>query len=105
MAIVRITPDEMQDLGGRLSADPAVAKLYELIKEQAEEKGGNTLAVWQLHLGKVWGRPYVMSLDEVARRLDLPVSAVSQLVQEVRDTVQPKWLASEEYKGSRFAEE
>jgi len=105
MAIVKITPEEMHELGGRLSADPAVAKLYELIKGEAEKQGGSVLAVWRLHLGKLWGNPYVMSPDEVARRLDLPVSEVSRRIDDVRQIVQPKWLASDEYKTSHFAED
>ncbi|HEX5527080.1 MAG TPA: hypothetical protein VFX44_07770 [Solirubrobacterales bacterium] len=103
MTVVKITPEEMESLGNRLSGDPAVAKLYELIKKEAEEIGGDTLRAWQLHLGKIWGRPYVMTLDEVASRLRMPVSRVTGLIQEVQDVVRPKWLATPEYKASRFA--
>lgn len=103
MTVVRQTPEEFAELAGRLSADPAVNRLYELTKAHAEKAGGETLAVWQLHMGRLWGRPYVMTVDEVARRLSLPVSLVTERVNEVNRAVRPKWFATREYKESQFA--
>jgi hypothetical protein len=101
--VVRITPAEIEELAGRLSTDPAVAKLYELTKEHVEREGGLTLAVYKLHLARLWGEPFVMTSDEVARRLQLPVSRVTEIMTEVQNAVRPMWLATPEYRSSRFA--
>jgi hypothetical protein len=104
MPVVRISDDEARERGSRLSTDPAVAKLYALIKREAERRGGDTLQVWQLHMGKIWDRPYVMTPDAVAEKLDLPLSTVNGAIDGVRAAVRSEWMASEEYKRSQFHE-
>jgi hypothetical protein len=102
MPIIKITDEEMKERGGRLSSDPAVAKLYALIKAEAERRGGKTLDIWQLHMGKIWNRPYIMSSDSVAEKLGLPLSVVDTAINDVRAAVRSEWMASEEYKRSKF---
>jgi len=103
MAVVKLDPEEMKALDGRLSADPAVAKLYALLKAEAERRGGKTLAVWKLHMGKLWGVPVVMTSDEVAKRLRMPVSTVAKHINSVTDAVRNDWKATREYQASDFA--
>jgi hypothetical protein len=104
MAVVRMDPAEFAALGGRLSDDPAVAKLYELLKAEAERRGGMTLAVWKLHMARLWGEPLVMTSDEVAKRLGAPVSRVVAIISETKAAVRESWMASAEYRSSQFAD-
>jgi hypothetical protein len=105
MPVVHIDPAELAALGGKLSDDPAVAKLYELLKGEAEGRGGATLAVWKLHMARLWGEPLIMTSDEVAKRLRLPVSDVAAMIAETKGAVREDWMATPEYRASRFAEE
>jgi hypothetical protein len=104
MPVVRMDADELAALGGRLSSDPAVDQLYELLKAEAERRGGATLAVWKLHMARLWGEPLVMSADEVAKRLSLPVSEVAAIVADVQRAVRDDWMATAAYRESRFAD-
>jgi hypothetical protein len=101
--VVRITAEEIEERRGNLSTDPAVAKLYDLTKEHVEREGGVALAVFKLYLAKVWGEPFIMTPDEVARRLGLPVSQVTAIIKEVQNAVRPEWLATPAYRSSHFA--
>ncbi len=105
MPVVHMNEAELAALGGRLSEDPAVDKLYRLIKERAEREGGTTLAVWRLHMARLWGEPLMMTSDEVASRLKLPVSVVEGAITSVRKAAREQWLATEEYRNSQFAAE
>jgi hypothetical protein len=82
------------------AADPAIAKLYELIVAHATAKGGRTLEVWRLSMGRLFGDPVMMTTDEVAARLDLPVSEVTRVIEETNAAVRPLWTASQEFKRS-----
>jgi hypothetical protein len=99
-------PAELAALRGRLSDDPAVAKLYELLKAEAEaeRRGGMTLAVWKLHMAQLWGEPLVMTSDEVAKRVGVPISRVVAIISETKAAVRESWMASAEYRASRFAD-
>lgn len=100
--MIRLDSADLAALGGRLSRDPAVAKLYELLKAEAERRGGVTLAVWKLHMARLWGEPLIMTSDEVAQRLNLPVSRVTAIITDTKDAVRDSWMASEEYRSSHF---
>jgi hypothetical protein len=85
--------------------DPAIAKLYELIVKRANEKGGVALAVWRLHMGQIFGEPIMMTPDEVAKRLKLPVSDVTRIVRDIDADARAEWRRSDEYRKSRYAEQ
>jgi hypothetical protein len=105
MTIIRFDPDELAAFGpARLSQDPAVHELYRLIKAEAEARGGVTLSVWKLHMGRLWGDATVRSSDEVARELGLPLSQVQSIIRETRGHVRDAWKQTQAYRDSEFAD-
>jgi hypothetical protein len=55
-------------------------------------------------MARLWGEPLVMSADEVAKRLSLPVSEVAAIVADVQRAVRDDWMATAAYRESRFAD-
>src|SRR3954454_8933723 len=104
MTVVNLSPAEMKGFEASAAANPGIAKLYELIREHATQKGGIVLDVWRLHLGRIFGEPIMMTPDEVAKRLSLPLSTVTGIIEGTRKAVRPEWLASAEFRASPFAD-
>jgi len=103
MTIVHHTPEDMKAWRKSWAQDPAIAKLYELTVRRATEQGGLTLKVWKLHMGQIFGEPVMMSSDEVARRLKLPLSDVMRVIEDTNAHVVPAWKATPEYRASHYA--
>ena len=66
----------------RSRRDPRALAADDDVRAYAEKQGGLTLAYWRLALGRIWGEPYMMTMDEVAKRLGRPVSELQGLVDE-----------------------
>jgi NADH:ubiquinone oxidoreductase subunit E len=82
--------------------DPAIAKLKEITVRHATEAGGLTLAIWRLAQGQFFGEPMLMSLDEVAKQLEMPLSEVRRIVTETDERIRAEWRRTSEYRGSRY---
>lgn len=52
------------------------------VRAYAEKQAGLTLQYWKLALARVWGDPFMMTNDEVARRLGVSESELEQIVTE-----------------------
>jgi hypothetical protein len=103
VTIVHHTPEDMKAWRDSWAEDPGIAKLYELTRRHAIEQGGLTLAVWKLHMGQIFGEPIMMTADDVAGRLELPVSAVVKIIDDTNAQVVPQWKETPEYRASRYA--
>lgn len=81
MGVAHLDQDTMKFFRDRNPEDPSVIA-DSRIQEYAERTGGVTLKYWQLALGRIWGEPFMMSNDEVARRLELPESDIDEIFAE-----------------------
>lgn len=81
MGVVHLGEDEMAMFRDRRADDPAVIA-DSRIKTYAEEQGGLALAYWKLAMGRVWGDPIMMTDDEAAARLDVPLGDVDAIFDE-----------------------
>ncbi len=104
MTVVNLNPRQMQDFDDSRARMPAMAKLYEFEAAAARQQGGFVLEVWELHQGQLFGKPWMMTLDEVAKRLSVPVSRVADAVNTVDGEAVPRWKATPEYRASEFAQ-
>lgn len=105
MTVVHHTPQDMAAWRASWDRDPAIAKLYEFIVDYATQRGGLVLAVWKLHMGQIFGEPVMMTPDEVAKRLKLPLSDVTKIIADTDAFVRPRWKGTREYQSSQFAAE
>ena len=99
---VSLSEEELRGFAASEARDPAIAKLYELEREFAETRGGRVLDVWRLYQGRIFGLPWMMTLDEVAKRLGIADAEVNAAAAELRAAVGPLWYASAEYKASPY---
>lgn len=81
MGVVHLGEDEMAMFRHRRADDPAVIADH-MIKSYAEKHGGLTLAYWKLAMGRDWGDPIMMTDDEAAARLDVPLGDVDAIFDE-----------------------
>lgn len=79
MGVVHLTPAKMQHWAS-LPEDPPVAVNDRQVRVYAEQQGGVTLRYWKLALARVWGDPFMMTNDEVAKRLGVAESDLEQIV-------------------------
>jgi len=100
MTVVHHTPQDMAAWRASWEKNSAIAKLYELIVDYATQRGGLVLGVWKLHMGQIFGEPIMMTADEVAERLKLPLSDVTKIIDDTNAHVRPKWKATREYQSS-----
>lgn len=84
MGIVHMNQSEMDFFRNRRPNDPAVLA-DKKIRNYAEAKGGLTLAVWRLTMGRLWGEPLMMTKDEVSVRLNRTESDVQAIYDETYD--------------------
>lgn len=81
MGIVHMDQSEMDLFRNRRPDDPTLIA-DEKIKNYAEARGGFTLAVWKLAMGRLWGEPFMMTKDEVSIRLNRAESDVQAIYDE-----------------------
>lgn len=81
MGVAHLSPDEMAYFSDPTRRYPPALEADQRLREYAEHVGGLTLRYWQLALGRVWGQPYMMTTDEAASRLGLPISEL-QLIED-----------------------
>lgn len=104
MPIARLSQEEMDAFAKADADDPAITRLYELTVEHAQEKGGEVLEFWELHMGRLFGKPWMMTVDEVATRLDLPISAAAKIQEDSNAEILPRWYATPEFADSPYRE-
>ncbi|SRR6266702_5190494 len=100
MGVIQLSPEDLKSLRDVMDADPVSTKLRVLIVDYATKEGGQTLAFWRLFQGFLFGEPHMMSADEVAKRMGLPVSKMHAIYAETMEAVQPLWFSSPEYKAN-----
>jgi hypothetical protein len=100
MTVMDLSKDELKELSKARKQYPALGKHQELTVQYAEEQGGLTLAFWRLFQGDLFGEPVMMTTDECAKRLNVPVSTLETIYQETRRWVDPRWKASPEYQNN-----
>lgn len=84
VGIVHMNRSEMKFFRNRKPDDPAVIA-DEKIRKYAEAKGGLTLAVWKLTMGRLWGEPLMMTKDEVGVRLNRTESDIQAIYDTTYD--------------------
>jgi hypothetical protein len=89
MTVVTLSKSDLQAFEESLKQNPELAELQRLTVQYAEERGGLTLAFWRLHQGQMFGEPVMMTTDECAKRLRVPVSALSAIYEETQ-----RWIDS-----------
>lgn len=104
MVVLQLSPKEMEGFAESRARDPAIAKLYELEVAYVTERGGLALELWHLHRGDLFGDPWIMTLDECAKRLEVPEEELSRIAAEMNASVQPRWRATPEYLRSPYRE-
>lgn len=82
MGVAHLGPDEMAYFADPSQRYPQAVRADEQIRDYAERTGGLTLEYWQLALGRIWGQPYMMTTDEVAKRLRRPISELQRIEDE-----------------------
>src|SRR5262249_30952061 len=82
MGVAHLSPDEMAYFSDSARRYPPAVLADQRLREYAERVGGLTLRYWQLALGRVWGQPYMMTVDEAASRLGLPISQLQAIDDE-----------------------
>ena len=98
----RLSDAEMRGFAKSEAADPAIAKLYALERQFAEQRGGRTLDLWRLHQGRIFGLPWMMSLDDAAARLGIAEAEATALATELRESVWRTWKQTPEYRDSPY---
>lgn len=85
MGVAHLDQEAMDFFKNRSPEDPAVIADAR-IKEYAEQAGGLTLQYWKLKLGRIWGDPIMMTDDEVAKRLNLPIADLRKVSDETMES-------------------
>ena len=101
MTVVRFTEQEMENWREADAQTPRARKLFELARAHAEQEGGQTLELWKYHLGRLWGIPVMMTIDDAAQRMNISVSRAQQIYDNSIEAIRPEWEASPEYQISR----
>lgn len=81
MGVIHLDDAAMEFFRRRSPHDPAVIA-DERLRAYAERTGGVTLEYWRLAMGRIWGEPFMMTDDEVAKRLKRPISELKAIVAE-----------------------
>lgn len=97
MTIVRFTEQEMEEWREADRRTPRTRKLFDLAKAHAEREGGETLELWRHHMGRLWGIPVMMTIDDAARRMNISESRAQQIYDNSLEAIRPEWEASPEY--------
>ncbi len=102
MVCVRLSDAEMRGFAESEKADLAIAKFYALQRELAEQRGGLVLELWKLLQGRIFGLPWMMSLDEAAARLGLAEQEADGLAADFSQATMDAWAATTEYQRSPY---
>jgi hypothetical protein len=52
-------------------------------------------------MGRLWGIPIMMTIDDAAQRMNISVSRAQQIYDDSIEVIRPEWEASPEYFSSR----
>jgi hypothetical protein len=102
VTIVRFSGTQLREFEELRGQEPAVDKLHELEVAEVTARGGLALDIWRLHMGQLFGEPVMMTLDEVAKHLDMPEEEVRRIALDVHKVVLPRWHETPEYRDSEF---
>lgn len=97
MTVVRFTEREMEGWRAADRKTPRTRKLFELAKAHAEREGGQTLELWQHHMGRLWGIPVMMGVPDAAERMGISAARAQQIYDGSMEAIRPEWEASPEY--------
>ena len=97
MTVARFTEQEMENWREADRKTPRTRKLFDLAKAHAEQEGGQTLELWKLHMGRLWGIPMMMTIDDAAQRMNISVSRAQQIFDNSIEAIRPEWEASPEF--------
>ena len=97
MTVVRFTEQEMENWREADRKTPRTRKLFDLAKDHAEQEGGQTLELWKHHMGRLWGIPIMMTIDDAAQRMNISISRAQQIYDNSIEAIRPEWEASPEY--------
>jgi hypothetical protein len=100
MTVARFTEQEMENWREADRKTPRTRKLFDLAKTHAEQEGGQTLELWKLHMGRLWGIPIMMTIDDAAQRMNISVSRAQQIYENSIEAIRPEWESSPEYRVS-----
>jgi hypothetical protein len=98
LTVVHFTAAELRGFEDSYARGPSMRKLRDLTVDHARKQGGLTLAFWELHQGQFFGKPAMMTVDECAKRLGIPVSRAAAILDETQRAIVPRWKASPEYR-------
>lgn len=98
MPIVNLTPEDMTAFRASRQKHPWAKKRDDITLEVVNNKGGQTLEIWMLLDGRIFGHPWLMTSDEVARRLNLPLSEVITIAETAGQEIHDTWTATPEFK-------
>jgi hypothetical protein len=102
VTIVRLSGEQLREFQESRGQNPAIEKLYELEVAEVTARGGLALEIWRLHMGQLFGEPVMMTLDEVAKQLDMSEEEVREIALDVHKVVLPRWHETPEYRDSEF---
>lgn len=98
---MRMSPTQIASLDEALKRRPSAQKKRELIVQRARAEGGLTLTFWKLFKGPWFGEPTMLSLEECATELKIPVSELIKLGDRTMDSIRTELENSPEWKASR----
>jgi hypothetical protein len=52
-------------------------------------------------MGRLWGIPIMMTIDDAAQRMNISVSRAQKIYENSIEAIRPEWEASPEYRISR----
>lgn len=84
------TPAQLEGWERVFAQNPRHAKMRDLIVSYARERGGLTLEYWRLLVGPFFGEPQKMNTQQVAERLGVSVSELSDIADETWKWVRPR---------------
>jgi hypothetical protein len=102
VTIVRLSGEQLRGFDESRKQNPAIDKLHELEVAEVTARGGLALEIWRLNLGQLFDEPVMMTLDEVAKQLEMSEEEVQKIVGDVMEVVLPRWHETPEYRDSEF---
>lgn len=102
MPVVRLSPPEMVAFASE-GRDPAIRKLEEITARYVTQQGGLLERIWRLHQGYIFGEPIMMTTDEIAKQLKLPLSEITAILAPADQAIHAQWRQTDEFRDSHFA--
>lgn len=91
------SPEQLASWIAAEEQDPAMAKLRDLTVEYVEAQGGLTLDVWRLYMGHWFASNVTMTIEDVARELQIPSRLALNIVRSTDAVIIPRWRRTAEF--------